>query len=113
MSNDTIEVRTPTGKTVMIRNYTTHGDDRQAQALLDGGMNVSSGKDNEPVVTFSMAATTASEAKYVELLVQSIDGSSDDVQAQLDALRSDDYAAVQEAVKGITSVPKAPTTSKS
>lgn len=108
MSNDTKEIATPSGKKVVIRNYTTHGDDKQAEALLNEGTSISEDDDGKRLYNISLGATGASEAKYVELLVQSIDGNSDNLPAQLDELRSEDYKAVADAVRAIASTdPKA------
>ncbi len=106
---DTIEIETPNKHKVVIRNYTTRGDDKAAGGLLSGAT-VTTGPQGEPQVSISLEATEASEAKYVELLVQSIDGEGDNIPKRLDDLRSEDYATVQTEMQRITATPKAPST---
>jgi hypothetical protein len=111
-SNDTVEITTPSGKKVVIRNYTTHGDDRQSEAVLNRGGSYTKNNLGETVLRYTPEAIGASTAKYVELLTVSIDGSSDNIIAMLDALKSEDYDAILKEVQRITSVPKAPSKSK-
>lgn len=107
MSTDIIELTTEKNKhKVVIRNYTTRGDDKQAEALLNEGMKIQTGPDGQPQVSISAEATSASSAKYVELLVQSIDGKTEDILGQLDALHSEDYRQIADAVHEIASDPK-------
>lgn len=107
-TSDTIEVVLPSGKKALVRSYTTHGDDRQAEALLNKGLSVTSDDDGKTSrLNFGADAIAASNAKYVELLTVSIDGDTSNIQKQLDALRTEDYNAIDVAVRGITSIPKA------
>jgi hypothetical protein len=110
-AKDTLEITTPSGKKVVIRNYTTHGDDLIALRILNEGITATTDTSGNSSVVISVVATNAADAKYVELLVQSIDGNSVNIVDQLGALRSDDYDVIDIAVKGITS-PKVSSKSK-
>lgn len=105
MSTDTITIDTPNGKSVVIRNYTTNGDDLQVDRILNAGMTVEITSDGEQRVTITGEATAASERKYVELLVQTIDGLPASL-AALNELRTEDYAAVAKAVRTVVATSK-------
>lgn len=105
MSNDTTEVKLPSGKVAIIRNYTTQGDDREAGRLTDAGTTVSLDGEGRKTVSISAEAISQTYRFYVESLVRSIDGNGDNIPQQLDDLRSEDYQAIYEAVEKI--IPKA------
>lgn len=104
MSNaqDTIEVTTPNGRKVVIRNYTTRADDAAAQAVINQGTKIAASENGEPIIEMTLEATQGAQASYVERLVQSIDGNADNISAQLMDLRSEDYIAIENAVSAIT-----------
>ncbi len=106
MTADTTEITTPNGQKVVVRDFTTHGDDKKANAILNEGLTITASADGEPQVQISAASTTAAEQKYVELLVLSVDGQTEGIQEQLEALRSEDYAAILTVVRGIVQDPK-------
>lgn len=92
------EVTLPvSGKKVNVRNYTTQADDRAADhVLMDGVTFDTTGQMNMPGEN-----PNRKRRKYVELLVQDIDGNSDDIPLQLDNLRSQDYSHLQDVVDKI------------
>lgn len=95
--DDTITVILPvSGKTVVIRNYTTRKDDQVSNEALYRGV---SAKNSEAgtAVDFPIGNVMASQEAYVPRLVQSIDGSSN-VQKMIEDLRSEDYEALEKAV---------------
>lgn len=94
---DRIEIMTPTGKKVVIRNYTTHGDDLQAEKIINAGITASTTKNGEPTFQVSLESSAEAERKYVELLVETVDGEKPD----FEKLRSEDYAAIATAVREI------------
>lgn len=101
---DEIELKLPvSGKTVVIRNYTTRKDDEMSQAILYAGVTATSktaAKVDSQSVEFPLTNVVSSEQVYVSRLVQSIDGSRN-VPHELESLRSLDYAAIEEAVSKI------------
>lgn len=100
---DEVEVKLPvSGKTVVIRNYTTRKDDARSEAVLYAGVtarqdSLKKGQNIE----FSMAALKASQEVYVERLVMSVDGKSDNLSEQIENLRSEDYEVLEEAVNKV------------
>ncbi len=100
-SQDKIEITTPSGKVVVIRNYTTRADDAAAQDVINKGTKIVAGDSGEPVLEMTLEATQGAQDVYVQRLVESIDGSSDNIAGQLLELRSADYAAIDKAVSEI------------
>jgi hypothetical protein len=96
---DKIEITTPSGKKAIIRNYTTHGDDLQAEKIINAGITATTTQKGEPTIQVSVEASAEAERKYVELLVETIDGEKPD----FEKLRSEDYAVIAEAVREISS----------
>ncbi len=102
---DTVELKLPSsGKTVVLRNYTTRKDDIKAEEYLYAGVNAEqkdtvSGAENK--VNFPIANVMASQACYIPRLVQSIDGDSTGMQEKIEDLRSQDYKALEEKVDEI------------
>jgi hypothetical protein len=101
--NDTIELKLPvSGKTASIRNYTTRNDDHLASEVLYSGVSakgqVGGGSAN---LDFPLANVMSQKDVYVERLVISIDGNSENIKAQLGELRSPDYDAIVDAVDKI------------
>jgi hypothetical protein len=103
MASDTKEIITPNNRKVVIRTYTTHGDDLEAERLQNEGMTVEADETGKPNIHVSVGAALAADRRYVELLVQSIDGDTANIPARLKEMRSEDYATVDEAVRNITS----------
>lgn len=100
--SDTITFALPeSGKDVVIRNYTTRADDKQADKLINAGMTIEVTGQHEQKILISAEATEAAAAKYVELLVESIDGEPV-TSRTLEELRSADYRAISVAVATIT-----------
>ena len=98
---ETKEVTLPSGKKVVIRAYTTRGDDRQASEVLSEGVTAKTSKGREMEMEFSLSAVEDSQAKYVELLTQTIDGVPC-TPAMIDDLKSEDYRALDDAVSEVT-----------
>lgn len=97
---DTIEIKLPaSGKTAVIRNYTTRADDEAAEELLYKGVNATSGKDGERT-EFPLANVMLSQDVYVKRLVVSLEGSTE---FDLGQLRTEDYKAIEAAVEKVTS----------
>jgi len=115
---DTIEIKLPvSGKTVVIRNYTTRNDDEKSEDILYLGVNAdqkSGVAGSEQSVKFPLANVMASTEVYVKRLTISIDGETNNIATQLGELRSADYAAIQKAVEEVveTNSPKASTVKK-
>lgn len=103
---DTIEVTLPlSGKKAIIRNYTTHADDSLATAVLTANAyRADNGTVKYPAANF----INFNEA-YMKALVRSLDGNSQDIEQQLNQLRSKDYDVLRDAVTKIVedSSPKA------
>ncbi len=96
---DTVEITLPKSqKKVVIRSYTTHKDDSVAEAALTANVIQSDPTTAPlyPVINFSNYRKA-----YINSLTISVDGKSDDIETQLESLRSIDYAAVDEAVDKI------------
>ena len=87
----------PSGKTAVIRNYTTRADDAKADAVLYAG--VTSNKDGE--MDFPLSNIMASTTVYVERLVKSIDGEEKNTLSLLSDLRSEDYSTIEKAVQEV------------
>ena len=100
---ETKEVKLPSGKIAVIKTYTTRGDDRVANEILNEGVTVTKTEQGEPSIEFSLRAMTESQAKYVERLVVSIDGAPVNA-SMLDQLPSQDYNALDAAVAEVTKV---------
>lgn len=98
-SVEDIKINLPSGKVAVVKSFTTHGDDRQAQAILNSGIVASTDADGSPTVTVSVEASQRAEEKYVELLLKTVDGTA----PIINDLRSDDYEAIAEVVREITS----------
>lgn len=94
---DTIEIKLPSGKIAIVRNYTTRGDDEVAEQLLFKGVEAEQNGENESKVKFPIANVMASQRVYIKLLVETIDGETPD----FGALRSADYEALEVAVNKI------------
>lgn len=108
MAADTIELKLPvSGKTVVIRNYTTNRDDEIAETLMYMGVNTETKitgdkkASEEMLVKLPMGNIMASKRAYVPELVQSIDGSSENITEQLGNLRSEDFKAIADKVEEI------------
>lgn len=102
--NDTLEVKLPSGKVAVIRNYTTRADDAKAEQVLYSGVEATQSQDDadsSPTVKISMANVTASKNSYILGLTQSIDGDSTDLEHRINELRSTDYAVLEEAVNKV------------
>lgn len=98
---DTIELKTPNGREIVIRNYTTRADDEKAEQVLYSGAVVNQGIKGEGNIVVSVGSAMASDDVYIERLVNSIDGDSKNIAFRLKELRSEDYKAVAEAVAKI------------
>src|SRR4051812_23930 len=94
-TSDTIEITTPSGKRVVIRTYTTYGDDSQVEPLLYEGSTIVTDEQGDEVFLFTPLGLKKASDKYVELLVQSIDGDQTNILQQLERLTSADYDAVK------------------
>lgn len=100
---DTIEVKLPSGKVAVIRNYVTRADLKKASELLYMGVVAakSFGNDTDGSVDFPMSNIMASEESYVPRLVQSLGGESTNLSILIDELRADDYEVLSEKVTEI------------
>ena len=101
--SDTVELKLPISeKVVVLRNYTTRGDDERAESVLYAGvLATNKGGSNKQEIEFPIANVMASQKSYVPRLVQSIDGDTTDLANRISDLRTEDYAAIEEAVDRI------------
>jgi len=95
---DKLEVKLPSGKLAVIRNYTTRADEAAYNSYLYEGVSVSASE--ELGTNFALPIQNSLNAKdsYVRRLLVSLDGSTEDLMAKINELRSTDYEALDEAV---------------
>lgn len=101
---DTTTVTLPvSGKKVEVRNYTTVADDNKSDSVLFAGVTLDQNASKEQLSSFKFPFFNLMESQrvYVNSLVKSIDGNSEDLIKQIDELRSEDYKVLQEAVDKI------------
>ena len=107
MSEDTKEIKLPSGRSVVIRNYTTNKDDSIGESVLYRGV----GADNSGNFSFPISNVAEMTASYVRRLTVSVDGDSNrsTVESALDDMRSTDYEVLEKAVSEVVdaSSPKA------
>ena len=99
---DEVSIKLPiSDKTVVIRNYTTRKDDARAAALVNAGVIAETKSLKDQSVKFSMEALRASQESYIYRLVKSIDGNTENIEAQLDELRTADFELIEQTVEKI------------
>lgn len=103
---ETVELKLPvSGSIVVLRNYTTEADDEKAQDILYLGVATEGKlqKDSlaEQTLKFPVANIMASKKAYIPRLVKSIDDNSTNIALRLKELRSEDFAAISDAVDKI------------
>jgi len=103
--NDEIEITLPvSGEKVIIRNYTTVGDDEKSESALYAGVQLDqqTNKDSSGNIKFPLANIIASQKAYIPRLIKSIDDDSTNIELRLKELRSEDYAKLREEIDKIT-----------
>lgn len=99
---DDVTVVLPVSKRqVIIRGYTTHGDDEAAEQMMYDGVDATTDAEGNQKFSLSMSKVMASKRIYIERMVKSVDGDSRGIANQLSDLHSKDYEAVKLAVDSI------------
>lgn len=102
---DSVEIELPISKQkVVIRNYTTVGDDEKAESTLYAGVELDqqTNKDSNGNIKFPLANVIASQKAYIPRLIKSIDDDPSNIELRLKELRSEDYAKLREEIDKIT-----------
>lgn len=94
-SVDQVEVKLPLSKqTAIVRNYTTRADDNAYNDVLFEGVTINDDGTYDLPINNSNHATEV----YVRRLTDSINGSTEDIEAKIGELRTEDYAVLEQKV---------------
>jgi len=92
-----MEITTPNGTVVVLKDYITGRDERDIQAVLFSGMKI-----GQTLESIDPSVIAKSQDKAIEIVVVSVNGDTQDVVEKVLLLPREDFHVVKDAIDKIT-----------
>ncbi len=102
MERETKTIKTPNGHTIIIKSYATGREVRNIESKYYQKSKLELVGGQPKITDMDLSAQFEVEQEMIRLLVDSIDGSTDDVTNKVLDLRSQDYEAVIAELNEVT-----------